>query len=999
MKVRSALLALAMVVVATAVSFAQSQTGLIFGRVTDNSGAVIPGATVTVAGPALIQPRVAVSSETGTFRIPELPIGIYSITFELAGFRSTVHADVQVSIGFSAQVNATLELSTVQETVTVSGASPLVDTQETGTGATFDQNALQNIPSGRDPWVMLERTPGITMDRVNVGGSQSGQQSGFVSRGAGGGNTKWSVDGTDVTDMSATGSSPIYYDFDMIEELQVTTGGNDITQQTGGVGINVVMKSGTDRFKGSGRFYLTDESTQADNVTDEARAGGVGAGAPIQRIQDYGAEAGGPIKAGRAWLWGSYGKQDIKVGVVGFYKTTPECRPGGVALNPRTADTDTLRSCLETDLTTLNNYNWKLQAVPFRNNKLTVQNTWAEKVRNSRDASDLRPIETTYRQKSVSSDFGAFGWTTGANPFWKFGDQHVVTDRLLLDVAYAHLGNNFVLDFHEDGLSEVQARFETSTSRWDRSFQASTFLRPTNSVDVLANYFKPGLLGGDHSLKVGYRWRSAHTTSLNHRGGNADARFTNGIANSADLWRDSIAISHLDTHALFAQNTYTRNRLTVNIGLRFDRQDDSSLAADIPGNPLVPTLLPGIAVPDIDAGVEWADLSPRLGVTYDLTGDGRTIVSSSFGMYFGQLAPGQLSGELVGTGAVFVRYPWNDANADTVVQANELNTSTVLSRSAAYDPANPTNFRTPGAVDTNIQSDRTREFIVGFDRQIGSMFALGGSYIWRQYDRFNWRDRVGFGSENNREVNFTPTGCPAGARCESVTYFEPTVPLPSAYVLSNTPGKHRDYNGIEVTLQKRMANRWSANASYAFNDAVDKWDSPAGYEDPTCRSSGTGGYETLGNVGFCQGGLLYAPEAGNSGIDNVFINARWLVKLSGTYQPFWDLNLAASYNGRQGYPFVASVLTPNRANQAGTLQVNLDPAGDSRLPNLHTIDFRIDRTFRFGKTQLRPTLDVFNVTNASTVLAIRRNQAAANANQISGIVAPRILRLGLNVRW
>jgi Carboxypeptidase regulatory-like domain len=179
MKFRSMLIASALLLgLAVTHAAAQQQTGEIFGRAVDASGAVLPGVTVTVAGPALIQPRVAVTSEAGTYRIPELPIGTYSVTFELAGFRTLAMQDIRITIGFRAQVNGGLELSTVQETVTVSGASPLVDTRETGTKQAFDLETLQNIPSARDPWVMLERTPGIFMDRANVGGNQSGQQSG-----------------------------------------------------------------------------------------------------------------------------------------------------------------------------------------------------------------------------------------------------------------------------------------------------------------------------------------------------------------------------------------------------------------------------------------------------------------------------------------------------------------------------------------------------------------------------------------------------------------------------------------------------------------------------------------------------------------------------------------------------------------------------------------------------------------------------------------------------
>jgi hypothetical protein len=961
---------------------AQQQTGEIFGRLADKSGAVLPGATVTVSGPALIQPRVVTTSETGTYRVPELPIGTYSVTFELPGFRTVVMQDIRISIGFRAQVNAELELSTVQETVTVTGESPIIDTRETGTKTTFDLETMQNIPSARDPWVMLERTPGITMDRANVGGSQSGQQSTYISRGSSTGNNKWSIDGVDITDMSATGASPIYYDFEMLEEMQVTTGGADVTQQTGGVGINLVTKSGTDVFRGSGRFYVTDEEFQADNITDEIRADGAGSGAPIQNIQDRGFEVGGPIKKGRAWYWGSYGSQDIKVGVVGFYKNDPICGP------PRPTDTATLRSCLETDLTTLNNYNWKVTLVPFNNNRFNFQNTWAEKVRNARDASVTRPIETTYRQKAVSSDFGAFGWLTGPSPFWKASDQHVISDRWLVDAMWSHLGNNFALDFHEDSLRDVQARYETSTGAWSRSYQASSFLRPTNSFDLTSNYFLPAMLGGDHAFKFGYRWRNAHSTSLNHRGGFADARYTNGVPNSADLWRDGNSESHLDTHAFYLQDTFTRNRLTLNLGFRIDRQSDEAVAATVPANPLFPQLLPAIDFPGANAGVTWTDFSPRVGFTYDFTGDGRSIMSASFASYFGQMAPGQLSGVLSGTGAVYVRYPWNDANGDGFVQTTEVNTTGApLSRSAAYNPANPGNYLSAGTVDPDIKNDRTREFIVGFDRQLGSVMAVGGSYIWRKYDRFHWNDRLNWTSANYRAVTYNPTGCPADARCETITYYEPASPLPSAFQYTNVPDRWRDFNGFELTFNKRMANRWMMNASYAYNDAVDVWNSPAAYEDPTCT------------VTSCPGEQIYAPEAGGSGIDNVFINAKWLVKLSGSYLLPYDINVAGFYNARQGYPFPQAIRTPNRANSGGTADVNLDPLGEFRHPTFHQIDFRVDKNFRVNRVQIRPTFEVFNLANSSTILARRRLQASSVANDISGIVAPRVARFGVSVRW
>jgi hypothetical protein len=218
-----------------------------------------------------------------------------------------------------------------------------------------------------------------------------------------------------------------------------------------------------------------------------------------------------------------------------------------------------------------------------------------------------------------------------------------------------------------------------------------------------------------------------------------------------------------------------------------------------------------------------------------------------------------------------------------------------------------------------------------------------------------------------------------------VTYFQPTRQIPSPNVYTNIPDRYRNFNGFEMTFQKRYAARWQMNASVAYNDARDYWDSPAAYEDPT----------NIANLH----GFQYAPESGGSGIGNIFTNARWLVKLSGRYTLPWDVNIAGFYTGRHGYPFPQSIQSPNRANGAGQVQVLLDPLGDVRLDNLHIVDFRLDKVFRLGTGSVTPTFEIFNLGNANTVLAINRNQAASNANRISGIVAPRVARFGVQVRW
>lgn len=997
MKLRLTAFLAALALAASAPSvWAQVQTGEIFGRVTDNTGAVVPGVVVTLSGPSLIQPLTATTADTGAYQFPRIPIGTYSVKFELPGFKTVVREGIRIDIGFTAQINQRLDISTVQETVTVTGASPIVDAKNTGARTSFNLETLQNIPSARDPWVMLERVPNIAVDRVNVGGTQSGQQSGYISRGSGSGNNKWSLDGVDITDMAAVGASPIYYDFDMLQEMQVTTGGADASQQTGGVGINFVTRSGTNAFRGSGRTYITDAKFQSDNLTDEVKLGGVGGGAPIQNIKDYGTEIGGPISRDRLWYWGSYSTQDIKAGIPGFFLRSGDCPAIKATLAAdRLAPIPTkdVRNCLGTDGTKLKNYNWKLSWAPSQANRFDFQNSWAEKFKNARDASDTRPIETTFVQSGVPKEFGTWGWSSGIPPVYKASDRHVFSDRLVGEVMYAHVGNNFQLGFQSPELRDVQPSFDIPTGLWGRSFQESVFVRPTDSVDVTASYFLPGRAGGDHSFKVGYRWRTARAESINHRGGNIEARFRSGVPAEADVYRDGHTNFRLNTHGLYIQDTLTAGRWNVNLGLRFDSQTDKALPSVVPANPIIPDLMPGIDFPGANAGVTYNDVSPRIGVTYDLSGTGRSLLRSSYATYFGQLNTGGLTGSLVAIGAVFVRYPWSDLNTDGFVQRDELNLNSILTRSAAFDPANPTNFSSPGRVDSGVQNDRTREFIAGIQHELMRNLGVELNYIWRRYDRFSWSPRDGMSSADFTPRNVSPT-CTG---CGPITYYTANFSLPTPFTFTNTPDRHRNYNGVELVLTKRFSDRWMGHGSFAYNDAKDYWDSGAAFQDPT-------------NVDRLHG-FEFAPESGGSGIDNIFTNAKWLLKTGGMYSlPWGGVNVAGNLQYRQGYPYPKAIQVTNRGGLLGNVNVLLQGMGEERHPNVTMLDLRVDRPFSLGNVRFIPSLDIFNAANTNTVLARRRVAAtfnhatgvttrASNFDQISGIIAPRVLRFGVRVTW
>ena len=940
---------------------AQTQTGEILGRVVDSSGGVLPGVAVTLTSAALLAPQSAATSETGAYRFANLPIGVYRLAFELPGFTTVVHEGVRLEIGFNAEINARLEVSAVQETVTVTGESPVIDTSAVRTGETFTREHLESIPSARDPWVVLEQTPGMVMNQQNVGGNKSGQQSTFVVHGTQGGNSMWNLDGVTITDMAATGSSPVYYDFDAFEEIQIQTGGNDASMQTGGVNLNMVTKSGGNVLRGSARGFVVDDGFQSNNIDDELRAQRAGSGNPIKNIRDYGVEVGGPIRRDKAWFWGGFGRQDIRVGVLGFV------RPGGDPDNP--AD-------LETDLTVLENYNGKLNLQPATAHKLNVHYSFSDKIRNARDVGPLRTVDAAFRQ-------------TGPAHTYKGSHQWVVSDRLVVESQASYLDGGFVLDFTAPELADVQAAFDTGTLLNYRSnFRNGPFERPQTQVNTDANWFLSNRLGGDHSLKFGAKWRRTPSYAQQHWGGFAQARFANGVATAADLFRDSNARSMLATTSGYVNDSYARGRLTVNLGVRFDYQDDSVLEASVPENPIVPQFLPAVSFPGVDAGVSLLDWSPRFGITYDLRGNGRTILKASSSIFYGQ---GQFPSDALNPlNAVRIRFPWSDANSDAFVQQDELDLTRPQLLQGNYSFENPGSPTSANLVDPDLENDRVFETIVGVDHELAPGLGVSVAYIHRRIGGFTIQERVGLSPDDfvpvTREYRCGNASCDQPSF--TATYYTLPSRVPTQQRLVND-GLTRTFHGLEVSARKRFTGRWMMSGSLTLNHTVGRWDA-AGYQDPLTFNLLGAGSAVIGdptNFEF------------NDGHQMLTQNARWTAKVSGMYAFPAGINASAFLNARDGFPFNRTVLSPSRGSGLGQLFLLVEPWGAARFDDMYVLDVKVDKRFAFGRVTVIPSLDIFNAGNAATVLNRQHNQTATNANNVLEVLAPRVVRLGARITF
>jgi hypothetical protein len=977
-------------------------TGQVFGKVADSSGAVLPGVTVTLTGSTLLQPRTAITSETGTYQFPGLATGVYTVRFELSGFGTVVRSDIRIEQGFSAQINTELGVAGLDETITVAGVSPVVDVRSTTQGVHFDSAQLQAIPSGRDVFSMLSQTPGITVDRQNVGGSSMGQQTQFVSRGATASDVRTSVDGVEV----GTGTNASWYlDFDSFEELQINTGGADVTMMTPGATMNMVTKSGTNKFRTTFRGFLTDQALESDNTTPALRAEGASSGNPILNIKDVGGELGGPIVRDRAWFWGAYSRQDASNGINGFYKKTTEC--GAVAADPLAHSVADVRDCLLPDTVKLRHFNYRLTWQPFKNNQFSLRNGYDIKLQDARGASDITAIEATTSLAALNDrSFGARFWTTGWAPSWRFSDQHTLSDRWFVEGGYSRFCACINIGFREPSLAVVQPMAEISGGHMARSatgVQMTATIR--NNTDVTTVYFLPGRLGGDHSLKGGYKnWYVSNTGETGITGGGVIARFNSGTRApfttpfSARFSRTNVTEQYLMHHSVFFQDTFTRGRLTLNLGVRWDRQDDRRGETVTPGSPfqgqvtmtgVAFNLLPEVRAEAASSGIIWNNIAPRLGITYDVTGNGKNVLKGSYAQYYGQRAPAELSTVRSVSAGATVDLPWVDLNGDKFVQANEVDPGRILAFGGAYNPANPTQTTSPNSVDPDLKNERTDEIVAGFSKELAAGFGVSASYIWRNYGNLNWNRLNGLTSADFTEVIFTPpaSACPAGARCERVSYFVPNIPLPAAFTRETRPDHHRQYHGLELVARKRMSNAWMMTGSFAFNDSRVFYDSPAAYQDPTNIAT--------------EHDAQYAPSfSNNTGGSAVRLNAKWVTRVNGAYQlPWLGVGLAASYDLRQGYPFVQTINIASRPNRASAVQVNLDPIGDVRMPTFQSMDLRVDKSVAIASGKLSLSLDVFNVFNFNTVLSRSPIQNASNADRINGILGPRVARIGATLSF
>ncbi len=738
----------------------------------------------------------------------------------------------------------------------------------------------------------------------------------------------------------------------------------DLPGAAGGAPRPIVRTVGG-RFAGSASFLFADQRLQSGRLPAELEAQGAGLGSPLHRLASLHVEAGGPLLRGRAWVFGEAGRAVEDVGVIGFYVAS--CLDSAGWPLPGAAYR---AGCLEPDVTTTTQAGAELQYRWTPRHRSIVRWDWSHRTRPARGASAYTRLEATTRESSRSA----------ARPL-RVEHQAALTGRVTLDATVAFSDASFALDFQDPSLAGIQGAYDRySLLRW-RSATRHEYGRPAFEAAVSGAWRVERWTGGSHALRFGAGFASASRRQRDQTGGGAvavfDSRGGAPAAYQARIVRDGRSDLGMRTVSLFLQDTFVVGRVAFDAGLAFARQDDEARAAAIPANPVLPDLLPAVRFDGADSGVVYRDLSPRAGLTWDVTGGGRTIVRARFTRSVG---PGHSSSAaLQPTGQTRLVYWWSDADGDGVADRDELDLARgpAATPSANYDAASPASVRSPATVDPRLESPVGDEWSVRLEQPLGRRLTARVAYVGRLTHRVQRTFRVDEGGALVSSASFTPVAwlpaCPATIDCPAVTYYERADPLPAATVLRND-GERGWRHAVVLSLHKRMHGGWMLDASARWEAAA--WSYPRAtfdYTDPT-------------NI------------AARNGAEDESLGSHWTAEAGGSARLPWGLSVSGTWEGRQGRPFARGVTTPNRG-ALGSIIADLARYGSERYPPVWQVDCRVERRFRAGRVEVVPALWIFNLLNASAVLARNRVQNAPTANAILAVQPPRSARLEMTMAW
>ncbi|MBL8137399.1 MAG: TonB-dependent receptor [Acidobacteria bacterium] len=926
----------------TYTAHAQVLTGSITGVVADTSGAVLPGVNVTVSGERLIGgPQTQVTDATGAYRFDRLVPGAYNVKFELQGFKTVDRQDVRLNAGFVATISPKLEVGSLTETITVTGESPTVDVRSNVQQTVMSQEILEGVPTGRDPWSLAKIIPGVQVSTYDVGGTQSMQQSSMSSHGSNTADVSYNIDGATVNwPGGGGGATMLYYDQGMFEEVNYMTSAIPAEVLAGGVSINMVTKAGGNKWSGSLRSNFANNSLQGENWAATQKISPNFLGNPTEETYDVNLAGGGALITNRVWVNGTVRKWVVNKRV---NARNPD---GSQALD----DND------------LKNYSGKMVAQVTPNQKVILSYLWNDKIRGHRRDTPPNIVE------DVAS-------LVQANPAQTFQAKYTgIRNRLVYESNFSIMDGETKYTYQPD--TAAGAIRKVDNARSEAFFAATRQEFQPNSRTQWDNIFSySASKGGDHLFKGGVQFARLYYESDYSVQGDHYVEYNNGLPAQIRQFNTPVNSKNI-AHVLgfFAQDSWTMNRLTLNLGLRYDRYTGILPEQSAPATAFAPAR--SVAEQNV---IEQDIAVWRAGASYDLTGNGSTALKASYSRYGLQTGIDRVTNVNPLT-AGSRTCPWTDPNGDGAFQASEVNVATCSAFSGGVST-----FYANG-----VSWPYSDELTAGIEQQLPGAVRVGAMYYYRTN-----KAQLGVRNEAVPSSAYTPFqltipngpgGTLAAPKPMTVTVYNLAANLASAQnnIRDNQDFLDTTYHGVEFTANKRFSKNWQMVAGLTIG-------------------KNTGGVNVAGG----QSGTVDLNDPNNTQFTDGIIGSDSLVafRLSGSYTLPWDVNLAGTLISNSGYPYVSTAsVTRAQAAAAGvamtraTQTVLLSNRGDERLDAVTMLDLRLSKNFRFGNRSISPQVDFFNITNADTATGV--NGVVGNTYLFpSEILAPRIIRVGLAINF
>ncbi len=921
--------ALVFVLLSAAAAGAQITTGTITGTVTDHAGLVMPGVTVTIASDRLIGGTETFTTDaSGTYRFDRLPPGSYSIRFELAGFKTVERQGLQVSATFTATVNEKLEVGQIEETITVTGESPVVDTKSNVQQTVMSQDVLERIPSGRDVWSLAKIIPGVTVSTYDVGGTQGMQQSAMTAHGSRDEDKTFAIDGLSVNwSGSGGGSTMVYYDQGMFEEVNYQTSAIPAEVAIGGIYMNMVTKAGGSRWRADTRYYYANDALQAENFAAVSRQYKFPGGNPVTSQYDLNATAAGPLVRAKVWYFGSFRRWKVDKKLLSVFNSD--------GTNAR-------------DNNLISNGSSKITSQFTPNHRLGLVYNFNQKNRYQRRDTPPYYLDDTASYVQLQPGYTGQVKYTG-----------VLAGSSVLESTVGGVSGVWPLHYQKDVKPTDVYREDTVLSTaWGaapRNYENPNYRFQWDNVYSRTSTGRSGA----HNLKGGVQFTRQMYRDINRANYDMRLYYNSGTAYRVRLLNTPvIATSYVHQLGLFAQDSWTvGQRLTLNLGARFDRANGWIPAQTSPAGSWVPER----SVERRDVYRQWRGVW-RAGAVYDLFGDGNTAIKGNFSRYARQVAAAFLVNNVHPFALSTADVAWTDINRDNFPQPNELGafegfSGGATSRYASADGA-PWGY-----------SD---EITAGVEHQLVRNLRVGVMY----YRRTN-RKLVGSRNEAVPSSAYTPIAVQVpGYGAQTIYNLKREFVGKQDNVRQIIDLLETDYNGIEVTAAKRLGRRWQMLFGFTGGRNRGGLEIGSDYNDPN----------NLIN------------QQGIPGNDSTY-----QVKTSGTYLvPRVELAVSGSFVRNTGYPVqyqytVTRAMVPELTRSSQTFYVTR--RGDTRLPTVMTMDLRFSRPIKVGGGRtFEPQVDVFNVTNNDVIVGIV-NQVGTRLGYPSEILAPRIVRIGFSVTF